>query len=795
MAMAFDQESRRFKAINGTNLPLLSFVMSGGSGSRLWPLSRLDKPKQFHRLSGAVSLLAGTLNRLNSIQALTSRICVIGVQSHFEQIKDAISEHNAHAGIYAGAAYENNVRMILEPVARNTAAVAALAAASALIEYDDALVLLCPADHEISTTEQFWQTVAQGMPAASQGAIVTFGLLPERPETGYGYIETGQLSGHGYEIARFVEKPDHDAALAFIRQSNFFWNSGIFLCRASVLRDAFLEHALEIWRTAYSALQNSKRDDSVTSLPEAFYCVVPSESFDRAIMEKAASRVLIPAAFCWSDLGSWQALLQLQQDKAGQDMHGNVVAGDVVAHDCHNSYLRSESSLLAISGVKDMAVIATKDATFIAPLTQSHHVQAIVAQLTRQNRRELYYDKPPVLYAGNRERVHDWLFEKALPHWAEKGVDRHYGGFHEKLSLQGLPVADLRRTRTMARQIYAFAKSQAAGWNGEAASLIAHGLIFMQAKGRSRSGGWVQSFHADGRVAESQENFYDQTCMLLALAYAYKAGHNHALQLAQETFAFLDTVLRHAEGGFFETTSDRNNPQAVLTSNAHMHYLEACLAWHEVSGDSVYLNRAAEVIDLCSRHFFDDEHWCLGEFFTANWHRPSDERGDHTEPGHAYEWAALLCDYANRTGHNAARRMANRLYACALSSGANRATGLAYNVVSREGRPLDTASRSWQQCEGIKAAIMLDGYNGHDLKPEIEARIANLFYRHLDPAGKGLWMDRVDAGGLACSDHVPASILYHLVGALTLYLQFTRESLRKTEPCPPARAERMALHA
>ena len=795
MAMAFDQESRGFKTISGTNLPLLSFVMSGGSGSRLWPLSRLDKPKQFHRLSGAVSLLAGTLNRLNSMPALSRRICVIGAQNHLEQIKNAIAEHGAHAGIYSIAGHENNVRMILEPVARNTAAVAALAAASALIECDDALVLLCPADHEISTTEQFWQTVAQSIPAASQGAIVTFGLLPERPETGYGYIKAGQLNGHGYEIARFVEKPDHETALAFIRQGNFFWNSGIFLCRASVLRDAFFEHEPEIWRTADRALQNSERDGLVTSLPEAFYRAVPSASFDHAIMEKAANRVLTPAAFCWSDLGSWQALLQLHQNKAGQDMHGNVMTGDVIAHDCHNSYLRSESGLLAVSGVKDMAVIATKDATFIAPLAQSHHVQAIVAQLARQNRRELYYDKPPVSYAGNRERVHDWLFEKALPHWAEKGVDRHYGGFHEKLSLQGVPVADLRRTRTMARQIYAFAKSHQVGWNGEAAGLIAHGLLFMKAKGRSRKGGWVQSFYADGRVAESQENLYDQTCMLLALAHAYKAGHNHALQLAQETFAFLDTRLAHIEGGFYETIADRGNSQSVLTSNAHMHYLEACLAWHEVSGDDAYLNRAAEAADLCSRHFFDDEHWCLGEFFTTSWFRVADARGDHTEPGHAYEWAALLSDYANRTGHDAARRMASRLYACALSSGTNRVTGLAYNVVSREGRPLDTAGRSWQQCEGIKAAIMLDGYNGHDLKPEIEERIANLFYRHLDPAGKGLWIDRVDACGRACSEHVPASILYHLVSALTLYLQFTQESLSKTVPYPPAQTERMTLYA
>lgn len=775
--MAFDRENGKFNGINSTNLPLLSFVMCGGSGSRLWPLSRIDKPKQFHHLSGDESLLLATLKRLQF--APENRISVIGAQAHSEQIAEIIS---AMSDV-------GDIRTILEPVARNTAAVAALASLSALSGCDDALILLCPADHEISTTEQFWQSVAQGVPAAAQGAIVTFGLLPERPETGYGYIEAGQLTEAGYAISRFTEKPDYDSALSFIRQGKYFWNSGIFLFRASTMRDTFLQYAPDIWLAVQAALDKAKRDDYAIRLPEYLYQSVPAISFDHAIMEKAGRRVLIPASFRWSDLGSWHSLLQHQP----QDSCGNVLCGDVIAHDCNNSYIRSESGLLAVSGLNDMAVIATKDATFVAPLAQSQHVQAIVRQLTQQNRAELYYEAPISLSGTHRQKVQDWLFEQALPLWSVRGTDHRHGGFYESLSMQGLPVAGLRRSRTIARQIYAFAKSSQAGWSGEAAGLIAHGLIFMQAKGRSRNGGWVQSFHADGSVAESQENLYDQTCMLLALSYAHQTGHNQALQLAQETFAFLDARLAHPKGGFYETFADHANPQAILSSNAHMHYLEACLVWHEVSGDIVFLHRAAEIVALCEYYFFDRDYWCLGEYFTANWQWVRDARGDHTEPGHAFEWAALLSDYAKRTGCQNTQRMAHRLYSNAISSGINRTTGLAYNVVSREGKPVDSGSRSWQQCEAIKAAIMLDGYNGQNMKPEIEARIATLFRWHLHPAKRGLWIDRVDKNGSHCSGHVPASILYHLVSALTLYLQVTAKAADTPVAGKSGISERIAM--
>lgn len=221
MAMAFDEKNCEISQEMLADLPLFSFVMCGGSGSRLWPLSRLDKPKQFHNLTGTQSLLAATLQRLQARPTLTNQTTIIGIQQHKTLLQ---------------AEARDGVPMILEPFARNTASAAAVATASVLKGGQDGLILLCPADHEISTTEQFWQTITQGIVSARQGEIVTFGIPPERPETGYGYIETDEVYDAGWKIKRFVEKPDYQTASSFIAQGNFFWNSGIFLFRAGIMR-------------------------------------------------------------------------------------------------------------------------------------------------------------------------------------------------------------------------------------------------------------------------------------------------------------------------------------------------------------------------------------------------------------------------------------------------------------------------------------------------------------------------------------------------------------------------------
>jgi mannose-1-phosphate guanylyltransferase/mannose-6-phosphate isomerase len=738
---------------------IISFVMSGGVGSRLWPLSREDNPKQFHDLSGDGSMLAKTLRRLKARPTGEPPIYLIASERHAERVRTDI----AALGLNGGSA-------IFEPVGRNTAAAVAIATLHTLATHGDALVLVSPSDHEISTERRFWETIEQGAAAAADGQLVVFGIRPHQPETGYGYIEVTNGSASGVlAVSRFVEKPDLETAKSYLAAGNFFWNTGIFLFRAGAMRDAFQEFQPEIWQAARAAYEARTADLSGLYMPLDLYAAIPSTSIDYAIMEHARGIAMTPATFRWNDLGSWQSLL----DISPSDADGNVVMGDVVAIDCRNSYLRSEGRLLSAVGLKDVAIVSTPDATFVAPVSHSQNVKKIVEQLEKSGRLETKFTPAHgrVLVSGAwRRRVQHWLQEETLPLWSTKGVDDVYGGFHEALGFDGRPLQKPKRMRTMARQIYAFAVAKGRGWNGTADRLIAHGVDFIARKGRTERGGWVRTLNVNGSVADPVEDAYDHSCVLLALAYAHRAGNKDALTLGEETFQFLDAHLEDVRlTGFLETPDGKG----LRRSNPHMHLLEAFLAWHSVTGDRAYLRRAARVIDLFRSHFFDADTWTLGEYFDDEWRPAEGEKGQWTEPGHHFEWASLLVDFAAKSGQKDLIAFARKLYASAIANGLNRATGLAYGAVSRQGLPLDRVSRSWPQTEAIKAAVALDGSGGPDLEPEIEARVGRLFRWHIDPAPTGLWIDQIDERGRSLAREVPASIFYHLVTALMQYLDKT----------------------
>jgi mannose-1-phosphate guanylyltransferase/mannose-6-phosphate isomerase len=738
---------------------IVSFVMSGGVGSRLWPLSREDNPKQFHDLSGDGSMLAKTVRRLKARPNGETPIYLIASERHADRVVSDIGPLGLNGG-----------KPIFEPVGRNTAAAVAIASLQTIFEHGgEALVLVVPSDHEISTETQFWETVELGVPAAGSGSIVTFGIKPTHPETGYGYIEVSANGGAVAAVSRFVEKPDAETARRYMSSGKFYWNAGIFLFRADAMRKAFLDFRPDIWESAERAHKTARADISGIYLPHGFYSAVPSTSIDYAIMEHAPGIAMVAASFRWNDLGSWQSLLEASPT----DRDGNVVMGDVVAMDCGSSYLRSQGRLLTVVGMKDVAVVATPDAVFVAPVSHSQNVKKVVEQLEKCGRLETKFtaSEDRVVVSGSwRRRVEHWLFEETLPLWSTAGVDDVHGGFHEALGFDARPLGKPKRMRTMARQIYAFAVAKQRGWAGPADKLIDHGIDFIARHGRTDRGGWVRTLNPNGSVADPAEDAYDHSCVLLALAHAHRCGHQDALRLAQETFRFIDTHLEDDSlNGFLETPGWNG----VRFSNPHMHMLESFLAWHGVTGDRAYLRRAARVIDLFRCHFFDQETWTLGEHFDADWLPLPGDEGQWTEPGHHFEWASLLVDFARASGQKDLVSYARKLYSSAVASGLNRATGLAYAAVSRQGMPLDRLSRSWPQCEAVKAAIALNDIGGPDLKPEIEARVARLFRWHIDPAPLGLWVDRIDERGRSVATEVPASIFYHLVTALMQYLDRT----------------------
>ncbi|ESZ67725.1 mannose-1-phosphate guanylyltransferase [Mesorhizobium sp. L103C119B0] len=738
------------------------FVLSGGVGARLWPLSREDNPKQFHDLAGEGSMLTQTVMRLKSRCNAETPIHLIASERNADRVWSDL----AGIDLSGGSA-------VFEPVGRNTAAAIATATLHTIARHGDGIVLIVPSDHAISTNLEFWETIEKGVPAADESSIVVFGLRPSRPEAGYGYIEAGAPTGETdiRNVLRFIEKPELEVAKRYIGTDSFFWNTGILLYRASTMREAFLRHRPEIWTGAEQALDAATTNVSGTYLPLDLYALIPAISIDYAIMEKVSNIALVPASFNWSDLGSWQSLL----DSSVTDQSGNVVIGDVVAIDCENSYLRSRGRLLSAIGLKNVAVVSTADATFVAPVAESQHVRRVVERLEKWGRLETKFTPSHnhVLLPGAwRERVAHWLFNETLPHWSTVGVDERHGGFYEALSLDGKPLAKQKRMRTMARQVYAFSVAKLRGWDGPADKIIAHGIEFMK-RGRTRRGGWARTLSVDGAVADPCEDAYDHACVLLALAYAHQAQNPEAFRLGEETMAF---VAAHLEDGRFNGFLETSSGTGLRRSNPHMHLLEAFLAWHTATGQRSYLRHAARIVDLFRMHFFDADSWTLGEYFDDKWKPAAGEQGQWTEPGHHFEWASLLVEFAAKSGQTDPIPYARKLYASAIANGLNRSTGLAYGAVSRSALPLDMISRSWPQAEAIKAAIALDGTGGPDLKPEIETRVGRLFRWHIDPAPVGLWIDRIDEKGKALATETPASIFYHLVTALMQYLDKTESA-------------------
>lgn len=748
---------------------VVACVLCGGSGSRLWPLSRRDRPKQFQTLTGGKSMLAKTLDRMRAGGEADTTIVVIGAAEHEKALLEAVEPHEP-----------STCQVILEPMPKNTAASVAIAARHALGDGDsDPLMLVVPADHEIGPDNLFWETVADGMDAARDGKLVVFGVRPTRPETGYGYIQIERKANQqSPNFLRFVEKPDEAKAAAFVADGNYLWNAGIILCRASAIRDAFERLQPAIWKRVGKAYETAAKRGRSTLLPQNVFATIPPISVDHGVLEHFADIAVVEARFQWSDVGSWEALFTL----GDPDANGNVVIGDVVSHDCHSSYIRSDGRLVATIGLEGITVVSTADATLVAKTSRVQEVRLIAERLEQQARAELR--SPPQIglepaSPRMRLRCRRWLTDEALPFWGRHGVDHVHGGFHEAVGLDGTPIMKPKRMRTMARQVYSFAVAARRGWYPDARELVAHGLDFLRSHGRRADGGWVKLLDPAGAVLDGAGDAYDQACMLLALAHAHRCGFAEARDLADETMAYVDGVLADRRSGGFHEDDAGTLPRRA---NPHMHLLEAFLAWHKATGETCWLERASAIGDLFNHHFFDSETWTVGEYYDAAWRPMPGQQGDWTEPGHHFEWSALLCELAACSDWKDQSRAAYKIYCSALASGTNRLTGLAFGAVSRNGKALDRISRSWPQAEAVKAAIALDQADELQLAREVEERMERIFRTHLSPAKSGLWLDRIAEDGTPVATEVPASILYHLVTAFNRYLEYRSTAADTNRP-------------
>lgn len=350
---------------------LVPVILSGGAGTRLWPLSRELYPKQLLPLAGERSLIQDTALRAGG-EAFGPPIVVCNEEHRF-----VIAEQLRRVDIAPRA-------IVLEPVGRNTAAAAA-AAAGVLAPGE--IMLLLPSDHAIKDIPAFLAAAAHAAAAARAGRLVTFGIDPERPETGYGYIKRGAalpgLDG-AFAVDRFVEKPDAETARKYIAEGGWAWNSGMFMLPGELFLGELAKFEPGIARAAADALAKAKRDLDFVRLDKDAFAAAPSKSIDYAVMERTSAAAVVPARLGWSDVGAWDALWELGK----RDEAGNVVQGDVIAEATRNSYLRTEGRLLATLGVEDLIVVDTRDATLVARKDQAQHVKKIVDRLKAAGRSE-----------------------------------------------------------------------------------------------------------------------------------------------------------------------------------------------------------------------------------------------------------------------------------------------------------------------------------------------------------------------------------------------------------------------
>ncbi|MBT3070264.1 mannose-1-phosphate guanylyltransferase/mannose-6-phosphate isomerase [Rhodomicrobium sp. Az07] len=355
---------------------IIPVILAGGSGSRLWPLSRSKHPKQFHALVSAEPLLVDAARRVPGSGAFMPPFVITNEENRFGVVAAFRNAKLACQGI------------VLEPEGRSTAPAAAVAAHLALEKAGpDALILIMPSDHHIENPRAFLDAVEAGRTAARNGLLVTFGIKPTKPETGYGYVKTAAAadgSGAVLKVDRFVEKPDRATAERFCAEDLYFWNSGIFLFGARAYLDELARFEPAMAEASLDAVQNATADPmNFIRLADSFR-ECPADSIDYAVMEKTDKAALVPLDAGWSDVGTWDALY----DAAEKDERENATRGDVLLRDASRCYVRAESGLVAVSGVEDIVVISTKDATLVAKRTESGSVKEVVQQLAATRRNE-----------------------------------------------------------------------------------------------------------------------------------------------------------------------------------------------------------------------------------------------------------------------------------------------------------------------------------------------------------------------------------------------------------------------
>ncbi|MEO0783820.1 MAG: AGE family epimerase/isomerase [Pseudomonadota bacterium] len=737
---------------------IIPVIMCGGSGTRLWPLSRSEEPKQLQVLFGEHSLLLSTAIRLHASKAFEPTLIICG-QIYSDEVERQLSEANVPIGA-----------ILEEPMGRDTAAVGAIAARWVKEAYgDDAIMVLLPADHFVGDVPAFHQAILDAAKTAMGGYITTIGITPSGPETGFGYIlrkDTPLPDLSGYAVDRFVEKPDLETAKTYVEHGGYAWNAGIFVVKGSLVLSELATFEPDISDAVNIAFEaavskSGKNGSQRLCLQAETFSKVPKKSIDYAIMEQTRHAAVVLAQFGWSDVGNWGAVREL----GIADDDGNVAPDKSLLVKTRNSLVQSSTDrLISLVGMSDIVVVDTPDALMICSHDAAQDVKKVHTALVDQGASSAYRhtSEAPTFETRCRGWARKYFFDIALPRWAEDGVDREMGGVHEALDHSGTPLSDMpKRFRVQARQVYTYAHAYTLGWARGIEALIPP-LNFMLEHCWMENGGWGHTFNRDGSPLDASLDTYDHAFALLALGWAYKVtGEKDLLNKAKATMSILRTELRHPQLGYIEGIPAKTARRA----NPHMHLFEAAMHWMALHQDEEMADLADEIFQLYTEHLCVDG--LLREYFNDDLSLLS-ERTDpallQVEPGHLIEWAFLLNRYEQLTGK--ASQTTSTLEAFGEAWGTNRKTGLLMDQCGADGRlPETVLSRLWPQTEYVRLKLM---------RPEPEERIKGLEMlervkeMYLSPNGTpdGIWFDQLDQTGNVISKCAPASSFYHLLGCL-----------------------------
>ncbi len=714
-------------------MPIYPVILCGGAGTRLWPASRPDRPKQFIELVSDLSLFQETVRRVAPLAADGRLIVVAGVdhRPHIEAQLEAL-------GVEAD--------LILEPTGRDSAP--AMAAAALWIERMDpgATAVFVASDHHVPDPGAFRRVIVEAVAAAAPGRIVTLGIAPAGPSSAYGYIQPQQpgLS----PVARFVEKPERAEAERYLA-AGYYWNSGNFVAPVRTLLAELRRFVPEVVTAVEGGLPEGE-GGRVHTLGEAFGTATRI-SIDYAVMERSDKVWVLPATFDWSDLGAWDAVAAT----------GTATRGLWVAEASDGCLVRAAPGMAVVtSGVSNLAIIAEPDAVLVCDLGSAQSVKGLVEELGRRGWSGR--DRGPAGAESLEDLSRDflrWLKMSALPLWGTLGVDTD-GGFIEALDDDGNAVGDFRRARVQGRQAYVFSLGYEWGWGPAYAGLAERGLARFEATNRRPDGLYRTRVSAGGETLDDAASLYDQAFVLLATATAVAAGIDvdRSWRTAAGVQASLE-ALSLPQGGWREPAGP------AYQANAHMHLLEAALAWEILDPAGPWSGMSDAIVDLARRFFIDDEGGFLREFFGSDWQPAPGEAGRLVEPGHQFEWAWLLTRWGRSRGDPWALVAAGRLFASG-ERGLDRARGVAIDELDDTLRPRSARARLWPQTEWLKAALILS----ETAKGDERARLVNSAVRalaglslYLKPDGR--WHDKQGIDGLYEEEPAPASSLYHIVAA------------------------------